>query len=84
MENERCDFCGLGRLRSRRVREYYRVGKGLIVIDDVPAYVCNRCGERYYEASVAKQMRALSRRRSALKEKVSFPRANFKKIGISA
>ena len=84
MEGDRCDFCESGRVRGRRVREYYRVGKDLLVIDDVPAYVCDRCGERYYDAHVAKQMRLLSRRRSSLKEKVSFPRVNFKKVKVSA
>lgn len=84
MEGDRCDFCESGRLCGRRVREYYRVGKGLVVIDGVPAFVCDRCGERYYEADVAKQMRLLSRRRSSLKEKVSFPRVSFKKVGASA
>lgn len=84
MEGDRCDFCESGRLHSRRVREYYRVGRGLLVIDDVPAYVCNRCGERYYDAHVAKQMRLLSKRRSSLKGKVSFPRVNFKKVKVPA
>jgi YgiT-type zinc finger domain-containing protein len=84
MEGERCDFCQFGRLHARRVREYYRVGRGLVVIDDVPAYVCDRCGERYYEAQVAKRMRVLSRRRSRVKEKVFFPRVSFKKVGVSA
>lgn len=83
MEGDRCDFCE-GRLNSRRIREYYRVGKGLVVIDDVPAYVCNRCGERYYDAEVAKRMRALARQRSSLQEKVSFPRVRFKKTSASA
>ena len=29
-------------------------------MENVPAYVCDRCGERYYDAHVAKQMRKLS------------------------
>lgn len=84
MEGDRCDFCRAGRLHRQRVREYYRAGKGLVVIDDVPAFVCMRCGQRYYEASVAKEMRTLANKRSSLKEKISFPRVNFKKVGVSA
>ena len=83
MEGERCDFCE-GRLLARRIREYYRVGKGLVVIDDVPAYVCDRCGERYFDAATAKRMRGLARRRSRLPERVSFPRVSFKAAGVSA
>jgi YgiT-type zinc finger domain-containing protein len=47
MEGEICDFCFEGRLQPNQVREYYRVGKGLVVMENVPAYVCNKCGERY-------------------------------------
>ena len=54
MEGDRCDFCLEGRLKSRQVREYYRTGKGLVVIERVPSYVCDKCGERYYDAHVAK------------------------------
>lgn len=82
MEGDRCDFCETGRLRSRRVREYYRAGRDLLVIDNVPAYVCDCCGERYYEAQVAKQMRVLSRRRSSYKQRISVPRVKFKKVGV--
>lgn len=78
MEGERCDFCKSGRLRARLVREYYRVGRGLIIMDDVPAYVCAECGHRYFEAQVTRDMRRLSRRRSLLKDRVSLPRVSFK------
>jgi len=78
MEGERCDFCQSGRLRARQVREYYRVGRGVIVIDDVPAYVCAQCGHRYFDAWVTRDMRSLSRRRSLLKDHVALPRVSFK------
>ena len=81
MEGERCDFCKSGRLRTRRVREYYKVGRGLVVLDDVPAYVCAQCGHRYFEVQVTRDMRRLSRRRSLLKGRVSFPRVSFKVLG---
>ena len=56
----------------------------MLVIDDVPAFVCTQCGQRYYEASVAKKMRTLASKRSRLKERISFPRVNFNKVGVSA
>jgi YgiT-type zinc finger domain-containing protein len=77
MEGERCDFCYDGRLQSREVREYYRVGKGVVVIERVPAYVCDRCGERYYNAKVAKQMRQLARKGRQTKQRISFPLVRF-------
>lgn len=84
MHGERCDFCETGRLRRRRVREYYRVGRDLLVIDDVPSFVCHRCGERYFDALVARQMRALARRRATFREKASFSRVGFRTVGASA
>ena len=77
MDGDRCDFCSVGRLRSRIVREYYRIGKGLVVLERVPAYVCAKCGERYYDAEVAKRMRQLAKRGSRVKRRVSFPLIRF-------
>ena len=77
MEGDRCDFCLEGRLKSRQVREYYRAGKGLVVMERVPAYVCERCGERYYQADVAKQMRQLAKRAPRAKARISFPLIRF-------
>ena len=83
MDGDRCDFCD-GRLSVRRVREYYRMGRGLVVIDDVPAWVCSQCGERYFAAAVAKEMRTLARGRSRLPQRISFPRVRFGKVRASA
>jgi len=77
MEGDRCDFCFEGRLRSRQVREYYRAGKSLVVMEKVPGYVCDKCGERYYEAGVAKQMRQLAKRAPRVKARISFPLIHF-------
>jgi YgiT-type zinc finger domain-containing protein len=83
MEGDRCDFCLEGRLRSQQVREYYRAGKGLVVIEKVPAYVCDKCGERYYDARVAKQMRALAKKGTRNRTKISFPLVRFQERKIS-
>jgi YgiT-type zinc finger domain-containing protein len=84
MEGDRCDFCSDGRLTSRQVREYYRAGKGLVVIEKVPAYVCDKCGERYYEAHVAKQMRQLVKKAPRARARISFPLIRFQEIRASA
>jgi YgiT-type zinc finger domain-containing protein len=77
VEGDRCDLCSAGRLRSRQVREYYRTGRRLVVMERVPAYVCDKCGERYYDADVAKRMRQLAKKASRVKERVSFPLVRF-------
>jgi YgiT-type zinc finger domain-containing protein len=77
MVGETCDFCFEGSLDRQLVREYYRVRKGLVVMENVPAYVCDRCGERYYDADVAKQMRKLSTLGKQIKRRISFPLVHF-------
>lgn len=84
MEGDRCDLCLAGRLRSRQVREYYRIGRGLVVLERVPAYVCENCGERYYDAEVAKRMRQLAKTGPRVKERVSFPLIRFEERKATA
>ena len=63
LTGDRCDFCDSGRLRGGRVREEVRVGEGLVVMDGVPAHVCEGCGERYYDADVVKRFDLVGFRR---------------------
>jgi YgiT-type zinc finger domain-containing protein len=77
MENERCDFCHEGKLRAQTVREYYKDQKGLVIIDDVPAYVCNTCGEHYHLAQVAKRLRCIAENRSKIEKRISVPITTF-------
>ena len=79
MENERCDFCHEGRLKVQTVREYYRYQGGLVIIDEVPAYVCDTCGEHYHLAPIAKKLRRIAKNRSKIKERISVPITTFNK-----
>ncbi|MBM3240976.1 type II toxin-antitoxin system MqsA family antitoxin [Candidatus Poribacteria bacterium] len=79
MENERCDFCHEGRLKAQNVREYYRYQGEIVIIDNVPAYVCNTCGEHYHLAPVAKKLRNIAENRSKIEEWISVPITTFDK-----
>lgn len=46
---ERCDFCD-GLLYPKTVSIELRIKDQLIVIEGVPAEVCNRCGQKYFAA----------------------------------
>ena len=48
---ETCDYCG-GTLYPQIVNLEFRVKGELIMIEEVPADVCNRCGEKYLSAEV--------------------------------
>lgn len=51
-----CYFCRKGILEDRKVTVDFRWGDKLIVIEEVPAKVCNECGEKYYSAEVSREM----------------------------
>jgi YgiT-type zinc finger domain-containing protein len=44
-----CGSCGGGRLRPDHVRAAFWQGDRLVVVEDMPALVCEACGERYYD-----------------------------------
>ena len=52
----RCHFCG-GDVVEQRVTVDYRWGEALlVVIRNVPAGVCQVCGEQYFKSEVIKEM----------------------------
>ena len=45
-----CDICGKEGARERKVTRTYGKAKDLLVIEDIPAVACPRCGETYLTA----------------------------------
>jgi YgiT-type zinc finger domain-containing protein len=81
LAGEICALCCEGRLEAQRGREYFRYGPSLVIIDDVPAWVCNKCGERYHHARVYKKMRQIAAHSDQLTERVSIPVAHYELEG---
>ena len=59
--HEPCYFCLRGIVEEKRVTVDFRWGGKLVIIENVPAKVCNECVERYYAASVVRQMEQLAK-----------------------
>jgi len=76
---EPCDFCD-GTLHPRRVRVVRSRGRKLIVIDDVPAMVCDQCGMRYYDAAVVRSMESLLRRSRSHKRTIKVTVTKFEVV----
>jgi len=55
---ERCTFCK-GTLQEGKTEFIARVGDGIIVIRDVPAYICDRCEEAYYTVETSRKIDAV-------------------------
>ncbi|MFQ5707835.1 MAG: YgiT-type zinc finger protein [bacterium] len=77
LEGERCDFCEKGTLKAKRVREIFRKNQDIVLIDDVPAFVCNHCGERYYLADVNRKLRDIAENQEKIKNRISVPLADY-------
>ena len=68
-----CHFCG-GHVSEQKVTVDYRWGEELMtVIKNVPAGVCEACGEKYFKADVVRAMEKTARSRSKPKEVLQVP-----------
>jgi HTH-type transcriptional regulator / antitoxin MqsA len=78
MQDETCEYCN-GELRPKTVTVHYRHKGKLVLIENVPARVCRRCGERYYEATTIEKMETIARRKSGVEKTVLVPIRDFTK-----
>jgi YgiT-type zinc finger domain-containing protein len=53
-----CHVCG-GRIRERRIKQEFWIRNKLIVIEGVPAGVCEKCGEKVVKADVGRSIAML-------------------------
>jgi len=74
----RCHFCG-GEVVEQLVITDYRCGPELLaVIRDVPAGICQVCGEQYLKAEVVKEMERLAHTQEAPEEVLQVPVRHLK------
>lgn len=53
----RCDVFGNTIFRPETVDEVFRVGKHLVMVEHVPALVCERCGEKIFDRETVERVR---------------------------
>ncbi len=69
----KCHFCG-GEVLEKRTTADYRWGNELIaVIKNVPAGVCQVCGEQYFKADIVKEMERLVHSKKKPKKMIQVP-----------
>ena len=66
--HERGSCCWRGTVEEKRVTVALRWGGKLVIIEHVPATVCQACGERYDATSVVRQMEQMAREGSKEQE----------------
>ena len=70
VESGLCALCGTPGIRLRYVTRSYGRGRGLLVVENVPVWVCPNCGESYLTADTL----AAVDRIKAQRRKVAAPR----------
>jgi YgiT-type zinc finger domain-containing protein len=78
MQDESCEYCN-GEVRAKTVTVHYRHRGKLVLIENVPARVCRRCGERYYDATTVEKMEAIARRKRTAEKTPIVPVRDFTK-----
>ena len=79
---EPCSLCG-GEMEKKEVEVIKKAGEKVVVVKDVPAWVCKQCGERYYSIDTVERINEMVRKVS--EEKVKTQRIfagelNFKAV----
>lgn len=55
-----CSFCR-GKLVEGKTEFMARAGNEVVVIKDVPAWVCEQCGESYFSAAISRRIDGIMR-----------------------
>nr|QNO45898.1 hypothetical protein LAAKCKNM_00018 [Methanosarcinales archaeon ANME-2c ERB4]QNO52454.1 hypothetical protein BDIGKBFL_00009 [Methanosarcinales archaeon ANME-1 ERB6]QNO53493.1 hypothetical protein OBNMHAHF_00020 [Methanosarcinales archaeon ANME-1 ERB6] len=66
---EPCSLCG-GEMEVKKVEVIKKVAGKVVVVKDVPAWVCKQCGERYYLIDTVERIKEILREVSEEKVKV--------------
>jgi YgiT-type zinc finger domain-containing protein len=67
-----CSFCG-GEVKDERVELDYRYKGRLYIFQEVPAGVCQQCGEKYLTAKVTKEVERRIQTKEKWEKTVSVP-----------
>jgi len=67
---DKCYFCK-AKVVEQQITIDYRWGDTLVVIKDVPAGVCQQCGEKYLASGIYKGLERLAKSKSHLMGKMT-------------
>lgn len=79
---EPCSLCG-GEMEEKEVEVIKKAGEKVVVVKDVPAWVCKQCGERYYLIGTVERINEIVREVSEEKikvQKIFAGELNFKAV----
>jgi len=71
-----CSFCG-GKVKEEIISTDFWWGNKLVAFENVPAGVCEKCGEEYFSAEVYQEMVNLAKSEEKPKREVVVPVWDF-------
>lgn len=71
-----CEYCD-GKITNKKVLARFNYHGQTIYVADVPAGVCEKCGEQYFDAIIYKQLEDIARHRTRIRKRISFPLAEY-------
>jgi len=76
-----CSLCG-GEVVEKRVELDYRYKEQPYIFQNVPAGVCQQCGEKYLTASVAKEIEHRIRTKQNWEKTIAVPVDVFDEVSV--
>ena len=73
----RCYFCG-GKVKKEEVSVDFWWGEKLIIFEEVPAEVCQQCGEKFLDATVYKEMEKVAQTQGKPSKSITVDVVNFR------
>ncbi len=67
---DKCYFCK-AKVVLQQITIDYRWGETLVIIQDVPAGVCQQCGEKYLSSNVYKELERLAKSKNHYMKKMT-------------
>jgi YgiT-type zinc finger domain-containing protein len=68
-----CEHCN-GTVQERRVaREALRHKQTFVILEDVPIGVCDKCGARYFDATILRRVAEIARGQTPASRTVAVP-----------
>ena len=71
-----CEFCE-GRVEEHIIQARFHFKGQTIYVDRVPAWVCSKCGEQYFDAPVYKRLEEIAKHRTQINKTICFPLAEY-------
>lgn len=61
---KKCEVCGNTAFRQEYTDEFFRMGQGIVLVEHVPAHVCQRCGEATFDRETVEKVRYMMQEHS--------------------